>query len=146
MPHLTVPISVNGPIIDVLIGVSAPRQTALQNASQPIPAAMPARVLVDTGASHSVIDPGINTQLRLAPTGVIFAHTPSTAGIPHQMQQYDVSLYIQHKSGLTRYFSALAISASHLKMQGIDGLLGRDVLSECLFIYSGPDQTFFLSI
>jgi hypothetical protein len=31
-------------------------------------------------------------------------------------------------------------------LQGFQGLRGRDILKECLLIYSGPDNAFMLSI
>ncbi len=74
------------------------------------------------------------------------AHTPSTKqGAPVQVDQFDVSLIIPCKS-LTRTFYALAVGACNFKHQGIDGLLGRDVLAECLMIYTGPDNVYLLSI
>jgi Aspartyl protease len=138
-------ISPGGPLIDIFVGVSAPRQAALQKANLPMPPPVQARLMVDTGASHTVIDPQILNQLNLSPTGVTFVHTPSTGGVAQQVQQYDVGLSIAHPN-ITRYFHALAVSACQLKVQGFDGLLGRDVLRECLFLYTGPDNVFILSI
>lgn len=45
-----------------------------------------------------------------------------------------------------RPFPALPVIASMLAAQGIMGLLGRDVLKECLFVYNGPDNVFTLAI
>jgi hypothetical protein len=55
-----------------------------------------------------------------------YCRTPNSNSIAHPM--------------ITRHFHALPVAASLLKVQGIDGLLGRDVLRECLFIYIGPDK------
>jgi hypothetical protein len=145
VPHLTLPVSPGGPLIDIFVGVSAPRQAALQKANQPVPPAVTARFLIDTGASHTVIDPTVLNQLSLSPTGMTSVHTPSTGGVPQQVEQYDVSLSIAHPN-ITRYFHAVAVSACQLRVQGFDGLLGRDVLRDCLFLYTGPDNIFILSI
>ena len=85
-------------------------------------------------------------QLKLTPTGAMTIHTPSTGAAGHQVNQYDVSLLIPHQM-LTRQFHALAVGECSLRTtQGIDGLLGRDILEHCLFIYSGPDKAYILSI
>jgi aspartyl protease len=88
VPHLTLPISPGGPLIDLLVGASVPRQNALRAANQPVPPAVSARFMIDTGASNTVLDPAILNQLNLSPTGMMFAHTPSTAGVPHQIPQF----------------------------------------------------------
>ena len=145
MPHLALSLSPQGPIVDLIVAVSTPRHDALVAANQPIPTPIPCRFLVDTGASHSLVDHSVIASLGLSPTGYAMAHTPSTQGVPMQVPQYDVSLHIPH-SAITRSFHAVQIGASGLKVQGFDGLMGRDILAECLLIYSGPEQTFMLSI
>lgn len=144
LPQLCLKITPSGPIIDVVIGVSAPRSTALQKAGQPVPSGITARLLIDTGASHTVIDPTVLAPLNITPSGAIAAHTPSTSGIPCQMNQYDVSIIIPHPS-ISRHFPAIAVTEASLRPQGIDGLLGRDILATCLLIYSGTDGSFILS-
>lgn len=146
MPHLTVNFSPNGPLLDVLIGVSTPRREALTKAGQSVPAPIPARLLIDTGASHTAIDPNVLGQLSLSSTGATPMHTPSTtAGKPVDMDQFDISLAIPTPA-LSRTFHALPVAQCHFKHQGFDGLLGRDILSDCLLIYTGPDNAFMLSI
>lgn len=148
MPHLTIQVAPNGPIVSVYVGVSAQRKTALEKAGTPVPAPVLANLLVDTGASGTAIDQAILAQLNLSPTGVMTAHTPSTQqGAPAQLDQYDVSLnlVIPHQN-ITRTFHALPVGAAQFKHQGHDGLLGRDCLAHCLFIYAGPDNAFMLSI
>ncbi len=141
MPHLTLQISPGGPIVDILVGVSHPRQQALQRASQPVPTAVQIRALVDTGASGTCVDPTVLTRLGLAPTGYMPIRTPSTGIQPHMASQYDVSLILLHPM-LTYTISAVPVIGSMLAIQGIQGLIGRDVLANCLFIYDGRSGLF----
>jgi predicted aspartyl protease len=130
-------------MLEVFVGVSKPREEALIRAAQTVPPPVLVRLLVDTGASGTVIDPAVISKLNLSPTGMVTIHTPSTGTTPHQISH--VSLVIPHQA-LTRTFFALPIGECSLRAQGIDGLLGRDVLAHCLFIYAGPDNAYILSI
>ncbi len=136
MPHLTLQIAPGGPIVDILVGVSQARQQALQRASQAIPPPVQIRALVDTGASCTCIDPSVLGRLGLAPTGTAPIHTPFTGVQPHQANQYDVSLVLMHPL-LTYTIGAIPVVESQLLIQGIQGLIGRDALGNCLFIYDG---------
>jgi len=136
LPALTIQIQAGGPLLDLEVGVSAPRRQALQAASQPIPASVKIRVLVDTGASNTCIDKNIIQALQLTPTGTMPIHTPSTGNAPHQCNQYDVHLTIIHPR-LSFAIPALPIIESDFSQQGIQGLLGRDVLAGCVLVYNG---------
>lgn len=59
MPFVTLPLSAAGPMMDVLVAVSAPLHHALQKAGKPVPPPQQARALIDTGASCTCIDPSI---------------------------------------------------------------------------------------
>ena len=136
MPHLATQISVGGPIIDVKVGVSRERRLVLEAAKQPVPGPIQIRALVDTGASCTNIDPDVFSQLGLTPTGVATVHTPSTGTAGHVTNQYDVSLVLLHPK-LSFTFFAIPVIESQLAIQGIQGLLGRDVLAKCLLVYDG---------
>lgn len=145
MPHFTLSVHPNGgPIIDVIVGASAPRQAVLQKAGGTPPTPISARFLIDTGAGLTAVDPTILNALGLAPTGSVQVHTPTTGSAPAQVNQYDVSLAIPSQS-LVRTFDAIPVIESNLKIQGLDGLLGRDVLAHCMLVYLGPENAFALS-
>jgi hypothetical protein len=85
------------------------------------------------------LDQAAIAPLGLVPTGVAMVHTPSTdAAAPHSCNQYDVSLILP----VPRRAGAGAGSAADLegafRRQGIDGLLGRDVLGLCTLVYNAP--------
>lgn len=126
-----------GPIIDIAVGVTEARQIALMAAEIVIPQFQLAHMLIDTGASHTCLDPSVIAPLGLTPTGTVSIHTPSTQGAAHQVAQYDVRILVHGPPSSARWFDALPVSECNLKAQGIDGLLGRDVLGGCTLIYLG---------
>jgi hypothetical protein len=144
MPHISQRISQRGPLLQFLVGVSAPRAAALVAAGQQAPTSIPITGLIDTGASCTSIDSSILRQLAIPSTGTTPVHTPSTqATAPHVANLYDISLVLVHPL-ITRTFNALAVTESQLVHQGIQALIGRDILSCCLFTYDGSGQNFCL--
>lgn len=145
MPHFTLPISPQGPLLTAWIGVSQARAKALTDANQPVPQPVTVRGLLDTGASITCVDPSVLESLRLTPTGVVSLNTPSTGNQPHNADQYDVSLWVPgaSQSHPPLSFGTLAVAAAEmLATQGFHALIGRDVLSQCLLFYNG-DMGFF---
>jgi hypothetical protein len=136
MPHLTVAFSATGPVIDLYVGVSAQRREAIIKAGQVVPPFEIARALIDTGASGTCVDPAILGPLGLTPTGSISIHTPTTAGMPISCDQFDVALGIDHPKNPMVLLTVPVISTA-LAAQGIQALIGRDVLQNCLLIYDG---------
>lgn len=145
MPSVNLQILPLGPVLDVHIGISAPRRIAMEQAKIEPPKPAICRLLIDTGASCTCVDSWIINQLALTPSGVANIHTPSTsAGNTHTCNQYDTSLIIPHPA-INRIFEAIPVIESQFSHQGIDGLLGRDVLKTCLFIYNGELGIYTLS-
>ena len=147
MPHLTLQVSPQGrgPLIDVQIGVSAPRRLALTAAKQPVPAPIIVRALIDTGASLSAIDPFHLSALGVAPSGNAAVQTPSTGDTPHNCNTFDVAVLLPHQ-GIVRTWDPVAVIGVPLRQQGIDMLFGRDLLWNCLLVYDGGANIFQLSL
>ena len=144
MPHLTLQISANGPIVELFVGVSAPRAEALKKANRPVPSPIMIRGLIDTGASCTSLDPSVLSALGIVSTGTTPIHTPSTKlGVPHVAKQYDISVVLPHPM-INRTFSAIPVIESELAQLGIHALIGRDILAVCLLTYDGTAQTFTL--
>jgi len=144
MPHISLKIGPTGPLLQFLVGVSGPRAKALGDASQPVPSPITITGLVDTGASCTSIDSSVLRQLSIPSTGKTPVHTPSTqASAPHIADLYDISIILVHPL-IKRTMTALAVTESQLVHQGIQALIGRDILSVCLFTYDGPGQNFCL--
>lgn len=137
-------MTVDGPIIHVLIGVSTPRYQALRAAKQPQPQPITVPMLVDTGSSGCCVNQGLLAPLGLVPTGSIPMHTPTTGGAPVACDQYDISMMIPHPQ--TPFFVPIIAVIECRPLPGaIKGLIGRDFLSRCLFLYQGQLQGFSLA-
>ena len=146
MPHLSGQITPWGPLLHVVVSVSGPRGAALTQAGQTAPQPVVAKLIVDTGASLTAIDGAILQQLGISPTGSTPIHTPSTAGSPHQANQYDVGLTVfGHDNALVFLSPALPVIDGNFRAQGIDGLLGRDVLATSRMSYLGVDGWYAIS-
>lgn len=144
MPSIVVPITAEGAVIEVAVGVSQPRAAALQAANQPIPQPISLRLLVDTGASNTSVQSGLLSPLGLTPTGSISLHTPSTGANPVACDQYDVSVVF----GMTPFslgFPTVSIIECQPLIGTIQGLLGRDILNHGVLSYNSLLQSVTIS-
>lgn len=146
MTHFSNIIKPEGPLLRVSIGVSHARAFALQAEGLIVPEPVIADLLIDTGASGSCICTNIASALGLAPTGIVNVLTPSTGTTPQPVPTYDVAMSFQ---GLTpvdaNNLPTLSVTSNNFATQGIDGLLGRDVLSYAHMFYNGRENVYFLS-
>lgn len=72
-------------------------------------------------------------------------HTPSTGSVPHAVQTFDIALAFAGLHSAVHSLAAHSVSACDFSGQGIDGLIGRDILASARLMYSGPDNAYFLS-
>jgi hypothetical protein len=142
MPSINVVISPLGPIVDVAIGVTAARRAALIAAQQPVPPDMLARLLIDTGASNTNICGSVINALGIVPTNFTPVHTPSTGQQPVQMPVYDAKIVFHFPPSAGAPIPPLvrdtvAVIGSDFTNQGIQGLLGRDMMRNAVIVYHG---------
>lgn len=139
MPSLTTPLQSGGALVTIVVGASGPRAVAMMNAGQPVPnPVIGMRGLIDTGASGTLVDTGLLQRLGLMPTGSIHAHTPSTGVKPVRLNQYDVSFGIAMDRNIVHVCQwTMPVIESDLSSQGLDALIGRDILARALMIYDG---------
>ena len=147
MPHFTLSLDPGGPIVNALVQVSEGRRTALQAQGMAVPGGKSIRALIDTGASFTSVEPSILQELGLTPTGTIDIVTPSTGQNVHTTETYDIDFAIYAAaSDPPLSMTNLRVAACELFLkQGIHALIGRDVLSRCIFIYNGDPQIFSLA-
>jgi hypothetical protein len=139
MPHFTISLTQGVPMIDLFVMASAARRVALQAANAPLPPPQKVRGLVDTGASHTCIDPSVFQALQLQPTGSVPMHTPSTAGVPMSADTYDVGILIPGPTtSAPLLIPNMQVSATDLFLaQGFHALIGRDILGQCILTHNG---------
>jgi predicted aspartyl protease len=138
MSILTLPLEPSGAIITVGFLVSSPRQAALKKAGLPVPPPVVVKCLVDTGASGTCVDPMVIQQLQIPPSGTVSIHTPSTGATPCICNQFDVGIGIIMDNGEVHLPGMIIpVIESDLKAQGIQALLGRDILEQAVLIYDG---------
>lgn len=147
MPSINVSLSANGPLLSVLVGVSAPKSAAMQKAGLKVPQFVQGTFLLDTGASGTCVDPHFVQSLGLTPRGAVMIQTPSTAGNAVSCNQYDVALFIpgMNASATGFHIGALPVIETPLAAQGIEGLIGRDVIDRCTLVYNGSAGMFTLA-
>ena len=132
-------LQANGPIVPVLIAVSEAAELSMREAGQPIPAPIQINALFDTGASGSAIKAGEIAPLGLQPMGIRNINTPSSINVP--CPEYAVRVILPNSIVL-----AVTVIETPLEGQNIEGLLGRDVIAQAVFIYIGYTGTFSFSI
>jgi hypothetical protein len=144
MPFLTSTIGAEGALVDIFIALSTPRIDALKLAGMSFPPPEKARALIDTGASISSISPRIAKCLSLIPSGITPICSATTGVAPQNSNLYDVCLAFVQPSikvlGVT-----IPVIEVDLFTPGVDVLLGRDMLRQCLCIYDGQSGTFTLA-
>jgi hypothetical protein len=134
-----------GPIIPVVILPSSAFLKALkENDPEEVKkyeTGFQAMMLIDTGASCTAIDKEISRVLDLKHRGVTHISTPSSNS--HECLTYDIDLIIP---GNQSHIQNIEVIETELVNQGINGLLGRDVLKHILFLYHGNTGQFTLAI
>jgi hypothetical protein len=140
----------DGPVLSAYIGVSLARFAALTEDGQEPPLPILVRALIDTGASCTCVEPSVLEALELTSKGQVPTYTPSTGTSPHQCDQYDISLLIPGATAITTPFNrpnlfVIAAAKDSLHPHGIQALIGRDVLEDCLLQYNGATVSFTLA-
>lgn len=127
-----------GPVLDLTVTVPESVEEALLAAGKPVPPPITVSMMIDTGASGSAIEPDVTAHLGLNPIDIVDLATPGNDVVTCEV----FPLRLHMPGGAVA--SATAIGAQ-FKGQGIQGLIGRDLLRFGVLIYIGPENQFTLS-
>lgn len=142
MPLATLSLGAEGAIVELLVGVNAPRLKNLQRNNMPVPPRQRIPVQIDTGTDYTAIDASVLALLGVEPTEILPMLTTSPVGGAQQFRRFPVSLALA-REGFEMLLSAVEVTECVFDpSEGIRGLLGRDVLQHCFFFYDGPKGTF----
>ncbi len=142
MPHLertAIDLLRKGPLLTVRIEPVFAVQDAMRADGEEVPFAS-ALMLIDTGASGTLVQTSIVTGLGFVSLGTVFLRTPSTIE-PLARDQYRIRLVLSEDIAFE-----LEVVEAPLTGQGIQGLLGRDILKFLKLTYDGPQSQFSLTL
>jgi hypothetical protein len=105
------------------------------------------KVLIDTGATHTTVNPRIVRDLKLTPVG---SGTSLVVGAtePTLEDTFRLGIGVETLAGHTGMKVALisdALVYGDIELGDIDCLLGMDILADTVLILNGPEQTFTLA-
>jgi Retroviral aspartyl protease len=145
MPVLRGDLQAEGALVEVQVGWSAGQARHLRQAQRPVPPALDARALLDTGAEITCLDTVLVQQLGLPLAQLALANVPALGGL-RAGAHYHASVIVVHPDpGQALVFQHLLILEVPLTGLGYQALVGRDVLDRCDFLYGGRRQRFSLA-
>jgi len=130
-----------GPRIQVMLLPLEAHRRALEESGKPLPQPVIGDALLDTGASVTCVDKVAANRANLAmvDSGPITSATHDREVVPIFAGRIEVP-------GPALSFESHTAYGANLAPQGLVALIGRDVLSNCVLIYNGPDGSFTLSL
>ncbi len=144
MPHITVKIDADGPVVDLGIAVGRLWQSRLAARGVVVPPATTVRALIDTGSDLSVVHPQVLQQLGVQATGSIRIRRPGTVGGFRPASVSEVQLSMGGLGRGTQWISARVVAVAP-STPSVFALIGRDVLEHCTLFYNGPQSELTIS-
>jgi hypothetical protein len=137
MPHFTLTIDSDGPVIDLAVAVGGSWQQRLVARGAVVPAPTTVRALIDTGSDLSVVHPQVLHQLGVQATGSIRIRRPGAGSSFLLASLSEVQLLIGGLSPGKSWISSRVVRVAP-STPTVLALIGRDILKHCTFFYNGP--------
>ena len=131
-------------MISLKVMLTSQRVDALKRAGVPYANPIEIEGLIDTGADGCVLDRHTIAALGLELRGRTAIHTPST-GTAYESRGVFDACFVLGESTSDALVLNLPVIESDLASEGFCALIGRNVLSQCLFTYDGPRNHFSLA-
>jgi predicted aspartyl protease len=144
MPHFTLVVGSDGPVIDLAVAVSWSWQRRLLARDVVVPSPMTVRALVDTGSDRSAVHPQVLQQLGVPEADSIRVRRPGLGSGFRIRSLSDVRLSIGGLRRRTLWVSTQVIGLEP-STPTVLALIGRDVLELCTLFYNGPRGELTLS-
>lgn len=138
-------LAVAGPIVPVEISIPSSLAEVYTKKNRAIPQPKSGWALIDTGATKSCVDDKVLIQLGVNPIDRTTIHG---SGGKHEVNVFPAHMRFPTMPGFELEFSSaigVNIQAQQVNNQPIIALLGRDILSRCLFVYNGTLGIFTIS-
>lgn len=133
-----------GPILPVEITIPAALSRFLAAQNQQIPPPVSGIALIDTGATRSCAEQGIMTQLGVNPIGRVRLGTARGRSMhylyPAKFRFPQIRFEVEYSSVV-----GVDLRGQGVGNQPIIALIGRDLLSRCVFIYHGTQGSYSLA-
>ena len=137
-----------GATVELLIGVNISKRNALHRVGHQVPKRIRIMAQIDTGSAYSAIDVQTLAQLDITPIDKTKVRTP-VAGPQEAVEfdQYVVSISLDSgEDGETLFDDVEVLGCHFADDEGIQAMLGQDVLGGSLFVYNGMCRTFCLAV
>jgi hypothetical protein len=149
MPTLSGPITADGAVITISLGVSEARRRTMQRVNLPVPLRSVLRVVVDPGSAMTLADEvrGIGP-LRVRPRrqqGVVSSASGLTVNL-HSMYELSVELLDDGGHPLMYWPRVGVLGTTYDPAAVVQGVFGRDLLADCVFHYDGKGGRFSLTV
>jgi hypothetical protein len=133
-PESATKLSVEGPLIQVVISLTPSHIQLLQTSNQPIPQPVPGYALIDTGAAMCSVDEQVISGLGSIAFGYVMV-TGVTGGKAVPQLTYPASLSFPGTNLPNLTFSDFV--GAPLRISGIIAIIGRSVLKDYILVYNG---------